>query len=85
MQGSAQNIGGALAGLAPVPINVPNYGAVVSNALSAYGTAQNMGQQQQHKRKGSGTYTGPHDRRTPWWIFCSNQNNYYNPRTNYAI
>ncbi len=72
MQGSAQNIGGALAGLAPVPINVPNYGAVVSNALSAYGTAKNMGQQQQQPM--SVGFSG----------FFGNPNNYYNPQ-NYGV
>ncbi len=81
MQGSAQNIGGALAGLAPVPINVPNYGAVVSNALSAYGTAKNMGQQQQ-PMLGSGTYTGPQT--GGFGGFFGNQNNYYNPQ-NYGV
>jgi len=81
MQGSAQNIGGALAGLAPVPINVPNYGAVVSNALSAYGTAQNMGQQQQ-PMLGSGTYDGPQT--GGFGGFFGNQNNYYNPQ-NYGV
>ena len=81
MQTGAQNMGGALAGLAPVPINVPNYGAVVSNALSAYGTAQNMGQQQQ-PMLGSGTYTGPQT--GGFGGFFGNQNNYYNPQ-NYGF
>ncbi|MDC1355598.1 hypothetical protein N8205_02005 [Flavobacteriaceae bacterium] len=77
MQTGAQNMGGALAGLAPVPINVPNYGAVVSNALSAYGTAQNMGQQQPQAQRMDLTSMLPP---TP----LNTQQNFYNfdPRTN---
>lgn len=87
MQTGAQNMGGALAGLAPVPINVPNYGAVVSNALSAYGTAQNMGQQQQQPQAQRMDLTSmlpptPLNTQQNFYNFDPRTNQQFNPYTN---